>query len=61
MWEEEGANEGNPMPYLKTSICTIVSIAAVIRVEKGNGNVALSLTSLPQNVNDSKNTDEAGK
>ena len=44
MWEEEGADEENPMPYLKTSICKIVSIAAVILTKKGNGSVALSLT-----------------
>ena len=59
MWEEEGANEGNPMPYLKTSICTIVSIAAVIGNEKGNSNVALSLTSLPHNVDDPRQKAEA--
>ena len=60
MWEEGGADEENPMPYLKTSICRIVSIAAVIRTEKGNGNVALSLTSLPHNVDDPKQTAEVG-
>lgn len=59
MWEEGGADEENPMPYLKTSICRIVSIADVIRTEKGNGNVALSLTSLPHNVDDPKQTVEA--
>ncbi len=36
MSEEGGADEGNPMPYLKTSICRIVSISAVIRTEKRN-------------------------
>ena len=60
MWEEGGADEENPMPYLKTSICRIVSIAAVIGNEKGNSNVALSLTSLPHNVDDPKQTAEAG-
>ena len=30
MWEEGVVDEENPMPYLKTSICKIVSIAAVI-------------------------------
>ena len=47
------------MPYLKTSICRIVSIAAIIRTQKGNGNVALSLASLPHNVDDPKQTMEA--
>ena len=32
----------------------IASIATVIRTEKENGNVALSLTSLPHNVDDPK-------
>ena len=59
MWEEGGADEENPMPYLKTSICRIVSIADVIRTEKGNGNVALSLTSLPHNVDYPSLTTEA--
>ena len=58
MWEEGGADEENPMPYLKTSICKIVSIAAVIWTEKENGNVALSLTSLPHNVDNPKQTAE---
>ena len=56
IWEEGGADEENPMPYLKTSIYRIVSFAAVIRIEKGNGNVALSLTSLPHNVDNPKQT-----
>ena len=34
MWEEGRVDEENPMPYLKTSICRIVSIATVIRTEK---------------------------
>ena len=46
------------MPYFKTSICRIVSIAAFIQTENGNGNVALSLTSLPHNVDNPKQTAE---
>ena len=47
------------MPYLnKTAISRIVSIAAVIRTKKGNCNVALSLTSLPHNVDNPKQTAE---
>ena len=58
MWEEGGADEENLIPYLKNSICRVVSIAAVILTEKGNGNVALSLTSLPHKVDDPKQTAE---
>ncbi len=59
MWKEGGADEENLIPYLKNSICRVVSIAAVILTEKVNGNVALSLTSLPHNVDDPKQTAEA--
>ena len=59
MWEEGGADEENSMSYLQTSICRIVSIAAVNRTEKGGGNVALSLISLPNNVDEPKKTAEA--
>lgn len=59
MWQEGGADEENPMPYLKTAICRVVSIAAVIRSEKEIGNVALSLASLPHNAADPKQTAEA--
>ena len=47
MWEVKGANEKDPMPYLKTVLCRVVSIAAVIRKQKDDQSVSLSLTSLP--------------
>ena len=59
MWEEGGADEENPMPYLKTTICRVISIAAVVRSEKGNGEVALSLTALPHDAADPEHTSEA--
>ena len=31
MWKQGGATEEEPMPYLKTAICRIVSISAIIR------------------------------
>ena len=46
MWEEGGADEENPMPYLKTTICRVISIAAVVRTVKESGEIALSLTAL---------------
>ena len=46
MWKEAGADEETLIPYLKTTICRVISIAAVVRSEKGNGEVALSLTAL---------------
>ena len=59
MWEEGGADEENPMPYLKTTICRVVSIAAVVRSVKENGEVALSLTALPHDSADPKQVAEA--
>ena len=59
MWEEGGADEENPMPYLKTTICRVISIAAVVRADKGNGEVSLSLTALPHIVAHPEHTSEA--
>ena len=59
MWEEGGADEKNPMPYLKTTICRVISIAAVVRADKGNGEVTLSLTALPHDAADPEHTSEA--
>jgi len=57
MWEKGGATEDNPMPYLKTVVCRIVSIAAVERVQTGI-DVKLHLLSLPRDSKDSAQTDE---
>ena len=46
------------MPYLKTTICRVISIAAVVRAVKENGEVALSLTALPHDATDPKQTSE---
>ncbi|MBC8259572.1 MAG: 3'-5' exonuclease [SAR324 cluster bacterium] len=54
MWEEGGADKENPMPYLKTTICRVISIAAVIRTVKENGEIILSLTALPHDAADSE-------
>ena len=59
MWEEGGADEENPMPYLKTIICCAISITAVVRSVNGNGKVALSLTALPHDAADPEQSSEA--
>ncbi len=46
MWREGGATPEDPRPYLKTVMCRIVSIAAVVR-KKVRGDVRLELISLP--------------
>ncbi len=57
MWEEGGATEEDPMPYLKTAICRVVSIAAVTRTVV-NGVAGLRLLSLPRDTADLAQTNE---
>ena len=59
MWEEGGADEENPMPYLKTTICRVISIAAIVRSLKENGKVALYLMALLHDYADPKHYSEA--
>ena len=58
MWDEGGANEDDPTPYLKTAVCRVVSVAAVERREQ-RGEATLALHSIPQDVDDPKETAEA--
>lgn len=46
MWREGGATMEEPRPYLKTALCRVVSIAAVVRKKVQQG-VSLELISLP--------------
>ena len=48
MWEQGGATEAKPRPYLKTVLCRVVSVAAVVREQAANGEVSLRLTALPK-------------
>lgn len=47
MWERGGASADNPRRYLKTVLCRVVSIAAVIRRQIDRNTVRLDLRSLP--------------
>ena len=47
MWEEGGATEEDPQPFLKTILCRIVSIAAVVRTVSPTQGVSLALWSVP--------------
>lgn len=58
MWKAGGATEEDPMPYLKTSICRVVSISAMIR-SISNNEVKLRLLSLPREIQDSSQVAEA--
>ncbi|NJL48947.1 MAG: 3'-5' exonuclease [Leptolyngbyaceae cyanobacterium SM2_5_2] len=48
MWQNGGATEEKPRPYLKTALCRVVSVSAVIREETAKGEVRLRLTALPK-------------
>lgn len=58
MWQEGGATVEDEMPYLKTVLCRVVSISAVIRTVTSTG-VKLQLLSLPHNVADPAQTSES--
>ena len=47
MWRRGGGDEDNPRPYLKTALCRLVSIAAVIR-SRVDTEPPLQLYSLPR-------------
>ena len=60
MWEQGGATAENPMPFLKTVLCRVVSVATVIRRVARGGEVQLFLQALPENPDDAAHAqDEA--
>jgi len=48
MWLRGGATEDDPQPFLKISMCRVVSVAAVERRRRADGEVSLNLMSLPR-------------
>jgi len=58
MWKQGGATEEEPMPYLKTVLCRVVSISVLTR-HVHNGEVKLNLISLPRDPNDPSQISEA--
>lgn len=65
MWRRGGATEEDPQPFLKTNLCRVVSIAAVMRRVSHDENldledrVKLRLLWLPRNVDDPESNSEA--
>jgi len=70
MWKKGGATDEDPMPYLKTVLCRVVSISTIIRkvtdVRTGtdvngatDGAVKLQLLSLPHDSKDPQQISEA--
>lgn len=58
MWKMGGATDENPMPYLKTVLCRVVSISAIIR-DVSDGETKLQLISLPHDSRDPAQISEA--
>ena len=51
LWNDAGADEESPQPYIKTTLCQIVSIAGIFR-EASRDHVNLKLISLPADPED---------
>lgn len=54
MWQEGGASEQDPMPFLKTVRCRVVSVSVVSRTKHSDGAVSLSLSTIPREAGASK-------
>ncbi len=48
MWDEAGADENNPQPFLKLILSRVVSVAVLSRTKSASGDIAFELHSLPQ-------------
>jgi predicted PolB exonuclease-like 3'-5' exonuclease len=59
MWRRNGATTEIPRPYLKTILCRVVSIAAIIRRVLPDRTVRLQLVSLPEDPQNAQECDEA--
>ncbi len=59
MWEKGGATRDDPMPYIKTVLCRVVSISTVVRTVKKDEGTKLHLLSLPRDIGDTEQTAEA--
>jgi len=60
MWKKGGATDEDPMPYLKTVLCRVVSISTIVRtVNVTDGAAKLQLLSLPHDPKDPEQISEA--
>ncbi|NIP31886.1 MAG: hypothetical protein GTO02_20550 [Candidatus Dadabacteria bacterium] len=57
MWEMGGATEDNPMPYLKTVMCRVISLSMVSRHQTDDG-IIVELHSLPSIPTENENKSE---
>jgi predicted PolB exonuclease-like 3'-5' exonuclease len=58
MWRRGGATDEEPQPFLKLSLCRVVSVAAVERRARPDGSVNLALMSLPREPDDPESAAE---
>ena len=58
MWQEGGATEEDPTPFLKTALCRVVSIAMIIRRKSKDGSVQLYLQALPESPEEESQSSE---
>ena len=58
MWDQGGATDEDPTPFLKTALCKIVSVAAVERRIVHGGEITLTLMSLPHDPSDQEKATE---
>jgi 3'-5' exonuclease len=58
MWKKGGATDEDPMPYLKTVLCRVVSISTIVRMVT-DGLPKLRLLSLPHDPGDPEQISEA--
>jgi predicted PolB exonuclease-like 3'-5' exonuclease len=50
MWARAGATADKPRPHLKTALCRVVAVTAVIREQQTDGSIRLRLTTLPRQI-----------
>ncbi|HEY9908226.1 MAG TPA: hypothetical protein V6D18_11560 [Thermosynechococcaceae cyanobacterium] len=48
MWAKAGATADKPRPHLKTALCRVVAVSAVVREQQNDGDIHLRLTTLPR-------------
>jgi predicted PolB exonuclease-like 3'-5' exonuclease len=48
MWAKAGSTAEKPRPHLKTALCRVLAVAAVIREVQNDGAISLRLTTLPR-------------
>lgn len=50
MWVKAGATAEKPRPHLKTVLCRVIAVSAVVREQQPDGDIHLRLTTLPKQI-----------